>query len=76
MSPPWLGLPVGDRIVALAYHYVFGPAREAHVCHDAICWAKIFAGKWVHWGPCVYEPNTSYILFLFTEIAFLFSYVF
>ena len=31
MSPPWLGLLVGNQIVALAYHYVSGPAREARI---------------------------------------------
>ena len=31
MSPPWLGLPVGDRIVPPACHSVSGPAREARV---------------------------------------------
>ena len=31
VSPPWLGLPVGNRIVALACHYVSGLAQEARV---------------------------------------------
>ena len=31
MSPPWPGLSVGDRIVALAYHYVSRPSWEARV---------------------------------------------
>ena len=31
MSPPWPGLPVRDRIVLPACHYVSGPAWEARV---------------------------------------------
>ena len=31
VSPPWPGLPVGDRIVALACHYVSGLTRDVRV---------------------------------------------
>ena len=54
--PPWLGLPVGDRIVVSACHYVSGPAQARVVAAPPA--GPGFAGKRVYWGPWVYEHDT------------------
>ena len=57
VSPPWLGLPVGDRIVLLACHYVSRPTQACAVVAPPA--GSSFVGKRVHWGPQVYEPDRS-----------------
>ena len=53
--PPWLGLPFEDRIVVSACHYVSGLAQARVVATPP---ARLdFAGKRVHWGPRVYQPD-------------------
>ena len=52
----WPEVPVGDRIVVLACHCVSGPAQARAVAAPP---ARLsFAGKRVHLGPRVYEPDT------------------
>ena len=58
VSPPWSSLPVGDRIVLLAYHYVSGSAREAHIVATPSA-GPSFYREAVHWGPRVYEPDNT-----------------
>ena len=54
--PPWPGLPVGDRIVVSACHYVSGLAQARAVAAPPT--GPGFTGKRVHWGPRVYKPDT------------------
>ena len=55
--PPWLGLPVGDWIVLLACRLGVwagpGVVRRSQRC----LLDRTFAGKLVHEGHWVYEPN-------------------
>ena len=59
MVPPWPGLPVGDRIVVSACHYVSGPAQTRVVAAPPA--GPGFVGKRVHWGPRIYEPDKKYM---------------
>ena len=56
--PPRPGLPVGDWIVLLAYRLgVWAGLRVARRSQRCLP-GRAFAGKPVHEGPRVYEPDT------------------
>ena len=69
MVPPWPGLPVRDRIVVLAYHFVSGPAQAHVVAAPPVSLG--FTGKQVHWRPRVYEPNSYALNFVYVSFPSL-----
>ena len=45
MSPPWLSLSIGDRIVLPADHLGNWAGSRGTRCRYAVCWAKFSLGS-------------------------------